>query len=65
VKDEMGRAFYKNMGTKRKASRFLVGKQNKRLLGRPGHMQEDNIKMGLGEIKWIVMLRLETSNGLL
>jgi hypothetical protein len=41
------------MGEKRNAYRILVGKpEGKRLLGRPRHRWEDNIRMDLREIGW-------------
>jgi hypothetical protein len=41
------------MGEKRNAYKILVGKQEgKRPLGRPRRKWEDNIKMGLREIRW-------------
>jgi hypothetical protein len=41
------------MGEKRNAYRFLVGKPNrKRPLGRPRHRWVDNIRMHLGEVGW-------------
>ncbi|KDR19299.1 hypothetical protein L798_06094 [Zootermopsis nevadensis] len=44
------------MGENRNAYRVLVGKPNgKRPLGRPRHRWEDNIKMGLIEIRCIGM----------
>jgi hypothetical protein len=54
----MGRS-YNTHGGKRNAYRFLVGKpEGKRLLGRPRHRWEDNIKMGprklgLSGMDWI------------
>jgi hypothetical protein len=40
-------------GEKRNAYRLLVGNPEvKRLLGRPTHRREDNIKLDLGEIGW-------------
>jgi hypothetical protein len=41
------------LGEKRNAYRILMGKPEvKRLLGRPGRMLEDNIKVDLKEIGW-------------
>jgi hypothetical protein len=48
------------MGEKRNAYRILVGKSGgNRPLGRPRHRWEDNIKMGLREIGWGVMERID------
>jgi hypothetical protein len=44
------------MGKKRNTYRILVGKpEGKRPLGRPGHMWEDNIRMGIRFIGWGVI----------
>jgi hypothetical protein len=44
------------MGEKRNAYRMLVGKpEGKRLLGRPRHRSEDNIKMDLRDTEWGIM----------
>jgi hypothetical protein len=44
---------YSTHGDKRNAWRVLVGTpEGKRLLGRPRHCREDNIKMDLREIGW-------------
>jgi len=41
------------MGERRGACRVLVGKpEGKKLLGRPRHRWEDNIKMDLEEVGW-------------
>jgi hypothetical protein len=41
------------MGEKRNAYRLLVGKpEEKRLLGRTRCRRVDNIRMGLGEVRW-------------
>jgi hypothetical protein len=41
------------MGEKRGAYRLLVGQsEGKRLLGRPRHRWEDNIKMDIREVGW-------------
>jgi hypothetical protein len=59
------------VGEKRIAYRILVGNPDeKRPLGRPKHRWEDNIKIGLKEIRWGVMVyihwpRMGTSGGLL
>jgi hypothetical protein len=59
------------MGEKRSAYRTLVGKpEGKRPLGRRRRRFEDNIKMDLREIRWVVWtgfiwLRIRTSGGLL
>jgi hypothetical protein len=59
------------MRKKRNASRILVGKpEGKRLLIKPRRRWEDNIKMDLREIGWLVWngliwLRIGTSGGLL
>jgi hypothetical protein len=43
-------------GRDEKLMQFLVGKpEGKRLLGRPRHRWEDNIRMDLREIGWEVM----------
>jgi hypothetical protein len=59
------------MGERRGAYRALVGKlEGKRPLGRPRGRWEDNIKMGLREVKWgaqtgLIWLRIGTGGGLL
>jgi hypothetical protein len=41
------------MGEMRNAYKILVRKtEGKRLLGRPRHRQQENIKMDLGETEW-------------
>ena len=41
------------MGERRGVYRFMMGKsEGKRLLGRPRHRWEDNIKMDLQEVEW-------------
>jgi hypothetical protein len=66
----MGRACSTN-GEKRNGYRILVGKpEGKRPLGRPRRRWEDNIKMDLRDIGWVVRtgliwLRIVTSEGLL
>jgi hypothetical protein len=41
------------MGENRNAYRIYVGQpEGKRLLGRPRHMWEDNVKMDVREIGW-------------
>jgi hypothetical protein len=66
----MGRACSTH-GEKRNAYRILVGKsEGKRQLGRPRRRWEDNIKMDLREIGWVVWtgliwFRIGTSGGLL
>jgi hypothetical protein len=57
------------MGEKRNACRILVGKpEGKRPLGKPRRRWEDNIRMDLREIGWLVWtgligLRIGTSGG--
>jgi hypothetical protein len=59
------------MTKKRNVNRILVGKpEGKKLLGKPIRMWEDNIKMNLREIGWLIWtgliwLRIGTSGGLL
>jgi hypothetical protein len=53
--DAMGRACSTN-GEKRNAYRILVGRpEEKRPLGRPRRIREDNIRIDLREIGWGVM----------
>jgi hypothetical protein len=41
------------MGNRRGVYRVLIGEpEGKRLLGRPRHRWEDNIKMDLEEVEW-------------
>jgi hypothetical protein len=59
------------MGEKRNVYRLLVGKpEGKRPLGRPRCRWVDNIRMALGEVRWVmwtglVWLRIETGGELL
>jgi hypothetical protein len=52
------------MGEKRNAYGLLVGKpEGKRSQGRPRHRWVDNIRMGLGEIGWGVLIGLAQDMG--
>jgi hypothetical protein len=49
----------KGMGERRGVYGVLMGKpEGNRLLGRPGHRWEDNIKMDLQEVGWGAWTRL-------
>jgi hypothetical protein len=58
------------MGERRGASGVLVGKpEGRRLLGRPNHRSEGNIKMDLQEVGWgawtgLIWLRIGTGGSL-
>jgi hypothetical protein len=59
------------MGEGRGAYRSLAGRpEGRRLLGRPRHRWEDNIKVDLQEVGWgawtgLIRLRIGTGGGLL
>jgi hypothetical protein len=58
------------MGEGRGAYRILVGRPERRPLGKPRRRWEDNIKMDLHEVGWgawtrLIWLRIGTGGGLL
>jgi len=59
------------MGVRRGAYKFLVGQsEGNRLLERPRHRWEDNIKKDLQDVGWaawtgLIWLRIRTGGGLL
>jgi hypothetical protein len=63
-----GYVAHRGGGGRRGAYRVLVGKPERRPLGRPRHRWEDNIKMDLKEVGWrawtgLIWLRMEAGGG--